>query len=121
MRARVLSLFLLVFAAACAASAGGGGGNSTLLTAADLEANAISPGEPLYDTINRMRPQWLQIRSGTPEPAVFIDGANAGSLQTLRTVNAGNVQEVRYYRPEQSASRYGGGFEGGVIEVTRRE
>ena len=118
MRARAFSLVLTFFAAACAASAGGGGGgNTNLLTAAAITEAAISPGEPLYDTIDRVRPQWLR----NPEPEVFIDGSNAGGTGALRTVNAGSVQEARYWRAEQASSRFGGIFDGGVIEVTLRE
>jgi hypothetical protein len=122
MRARLLFIPLLVLIAACASAAGGGGGggNSQLLTTADIQTNAIA-GEPLWDTIQRMRPQWLSVRSGQPEPAVFIDGANAGNLQTLRTVNSSTVQEARFLRADQAAARFGGGFEGGVIEVVLRQ
>jgi hypothetical protein len=122
MRARLLSVALLIFAAACA-SAGGttGGGNANLLTAQDIQTNAISQGEPLYNTIERVRPQWLSVRAGQPQPTVFIDGANAGNLGALRTVNAGTVQEVRFIRAEAAAARFGGGFEGGVIEVVLRQ
>ena len=104
MRARLLSVSLLIFAAACASSGGtGGGGNANLLTAQDIQTNAISQGEPLYSTIERIRPQWLAVRAGQPEPNVFIDGANAGTLGALRTVNAGTVQEVRFIRRRSSA------------------
>lgn len=122
MRARALTLVLTLFAAACAASAGGaaggGGSNANMLTAATITESAISPGEPFYDTIDRIRPQWLR---GSPEPAVFIDGSNAGGIGALRTVNAGSVQEARYYRAEQASGRFGGVYDGGVIEVNLRE
>jgi hypothetical protein len=124
MRARLLSFAMLILLAACASGGGaggggGGGGNSTLLTQQDITTNALSVGEPLNELIQRVRPAWLAVRSGQPEPNVFIDGVNSGTLTALRTVNAGSVREVRYYRPEQAAARFGGGFEGGVIEVTR--
>ena len=123
MRARLLSVALLLFAAACASSGGGtaGGGNANLLTAQDIQTNAISQGEPLFNTIERVRPQWLSVRAGQPQPTVFIDGANAGDLGALRTVNAGTVQEVRYIRAEAAAARFGGVYEGGVIEVVLRQ
>ena len=126
MRARMLSVALLILVAACASGGGGGaggggggGGNANLLTQQDITTNALSVGEPLYETIQRVRPAWLAVRSGQPEPNVFIDGVNSGNLTALRTVNAGSVREVRFYRAEQAAARFGGGFEGGVIEVTR--
>ena len=127
MRARLLLVALLVMSAACASGGGagdgggGGGGNLNLLTAQDIQTNAISPGEPFYDTIQRVRPQWLAVRSGQPAPRVFIDGVNSGDLATLRTVNAGNVQEARFIRAESAAARFGGGFEGGVIEIVLRQ
>ena len=96
-------------------------GNANLLTAQDIQTNAISQGEPLFNTIERVRPQWLSVRAGQPQPTVFIDGANAGDLGALRTVNAGTVQEVRYIRAEAAAARFGGVYEGGVIEVVLRQ
>jgi hypothetical protein len=124
MRARLLSVALFVLLSACAsgggaAGGGGGGGTSTLLTQQDIQTNQMSVGEPLFELIQRVRPAWLAVRSGQPEPNVFIDGVDSGRLTALRTVNAGSVREVRFYRPEQAAARFGGGFEGGVIEVTR--
>ena len=125
MRARLLSVALFILLSACASGGGaaggggGGGGNSTLLTQQDITTNQMSVGEPLFELLQRVRPAWLQVRSGQPEPNVFIDGVNSGNLTALRTVNAGSVREVRYYRAEQAAARFGGGFDGGVIEVTR--
>ena len=123
MRARLLSVALFILLSACAsgggAAGGGGGGNTNLLTQQDITSNQISLGEPLNELIQRVRPAWLAVRSGQPEPNVFIDGVNSGNLTALRTVNVGTVREVRYYRPEQAAARFGGGFDGGVIEVTR--
>ena len=125
MRARLLFVALLALTSACAsgggAGGGSGGGNLNLLTAQDIQTNQLSAGEPFYDTIQRMRPQWLAVRSGQPSPRVFIDGVNSGDLAILRTVNAGNVQEARFTRAESAAARFGGGFEGGVIEIVLRQ
>lgn len=127
MRARLLSVALFVLVAGCASAAGGGagggggGGSSNLLTQQDITTNAISVGEPLYDTIQRVRPAWLSVRAGQAQPTVFIDGVNSGNLTALRTVNAGTVQEARLYRAEEAAARFGGGFDGGVIDVKLRQ
>jgi hypothetical protein len=130
MRARLLSVALLILLAACASGGGGGaaaggggggGGNANLLTQADITSNQLSMGEPLNELIQRVRPAWLAVRSGQPEPTVYIDGVNSGNLTALRTVNAGSVREVRFYRAEQAAARFGGGNDGGVIEVTRSQ
>ena len=134
MRARIYVTTLLVliaaFSAACAAGGGGGaaggaaggggggGGNANQLTATDLAAAALNAGEPLRETIQRVRPQWLVVRTGQPSPVVMFDGqAQSGDLSVLQTITAGRVERVTYIRPEAAASRYGPGYEGGAIDV----
>ena len=126
MRARTFATTLLVlliaFSAACAsggggAAGGGGGGNANQVTATELAAAAQNAGEPLRETIQKIRPQWLVVRTGQPSPIVFIDGVNSGELQVLQTITTGRVDRVQYVRPEAAASRFGSGFEGGAIEV----
>lgn len=110
-----LLLTVMLVAGACASAGTGGGGSANVLTAADLEA---SGGEPLYDTLERIRPQWLVTRSGQPNPVVLIDGVQSGGMGTMRTLTSGSVEEIRYIRPEAAASRFGRGFEGGAFEIT---
>jgi hypothetical protein len=118
MKVRYLVLFLIALSSACASGSGGGaGGGANVLTAADLEP---VPSEILYDTVNRMRPQWLASRAGAPSPTVFIEGVQSGDSSTLRTLTAGRVQEVRFIRAEAATARFGAGYEGGVIEVVLR-
>jgi hypothetical protein len=116
MRVRFAILPMLVLAAACASAGAGGGGNPNQLTATDL---ADASNEVLYETIQRVRPQWLQTRSGQPDPLVLIDGIESGTPSTLRTLTSGRVEVIRYIRPETAVSRFGAGrqYEGGVIEV----
>jgi hypothetical protein len=123
MRARLMAtvfcLMLAAFSAACAAgAAGGGGGSANQLSATELAAAAQNAGEPLLETLQRIRPQWLVVRTGQPSPIVLIDGVQSGSMSTLQTITTGRVERIVYVRPETAASRFGPGYEGGAFEVT---
>lgn len=123
MRARVHAtafiVLLTVMSAACASGgAGGGGGSANELTATELAAAAQNGGEPLMETLQRIRPQWLVVRTGQPSPIVRIDGVESGSLNTLQTITTGRVDRIVYIRPEAAASRFGPNYEGGAFEVT---
>jgi hypothetical protein len=121
--ATTLLVLLIAFSAACASGGaaggggGGGGGSANQVTATELAAAAQNAGEPLRETIQKIRPQWLVVRTGQPSPIVFIDGVNSGELNILQTITTGRVDRVAYVRPEAAASRFGSGFEGGAIEV----
>ena len=74
-----------------------------------------------YDAVQRLRPRWLQLRGGTDiPPVVFLDGSNMGGPETLRTIQASSVREMRYRDGRDATTRYGTGYGGGVIEVTTR-
>jgi hypothetical protein len=104
--------------AACASGGAGGGGNANQLTATELTAAAQNAGEPLMETLQRIRPQWLVVRTGQPSPIVRIDGVESGALNTLQTITTGRVDRIVYIRPEAAASRFGPNYEGGAFEVT---
>jgi hypothetical protein len=119
MQATPLVILLAVLAAACASGGGGGGGGSAnQLTATELAAAAQNAGEPLMETLQRIRPQWLVVRTGQPSPMVMIDGVQSGSLNVLQTITTGRVDRIVYLRPEVAESRFGPGYEGGAFEVT---
>jgi hypothetical protein len=118
-----LGLFLALGGCASGGTGGGaGGGSSTRLTAADIETDLSLD---LYTIIQRRRPQWLQVRGGgfsTSGPAtisVIIDGTRQqGSVEVLRSVRGGDVEEVTYMNARDATTRYGTDNAAGAIVVT---
>ncbi|MFV2007622.1 MAG: hypothetical protein ACC667_09255, partial [Longimicrobiales bacterium] len=96
---------------------GGGGGRGDTITAEDL---ANVGNVTLFVAIQRLRPRWLRSRGGSPVPVVFVDGIRRGGPDELRTMPANSVTEVRFVDSRAATTRYGTGFGGGAIEVTRR-
>jgi hypothetical protein len=92
----------------------------------DEIANAHADGNTVYDAVARLRPNWLAAHgvtsstsSTTTEYAsVFVDGVLYGDLNTLRSLQAYHVADIRYYDITQSGAKYGiRGGSGGVIDV----
>lgn len=80
-----------------------------------------------FDAVQRLRPQFLSYRGETsllntssPEPTVYLDGVRYGELATLRGIPAADVATITLYRAWASATRFGTGNMGGVIEVTTK-
>jgi hypothetical protein len=96
-------------AAACAASASAGAEGSAqtpgtsrvrtnVLARADLEAQS---GQNLYETIRRLRPQWLQVRGGrtldgTTEIVVYQDNTLIGNTESLRQMQTDMAVSIEY-------------------------
>ena len=120
-RLRLLPLLLLLLTAAgCASSGGSSDGprrNSNVLTFEELqEVNNLS----VYDAIQRLRPQWLRARTPGALPVVFMNGSEFGALNTLRSIQTGDVEQIRYRNGRDATTRYGTGYGGGSIEITTR-
>ena len=112
-------MLLLVASTACASGGSSDGpprGSNTLIIQAELEPLASLNA---YEAIQRLRPQWLQLRS-TEQPVVFLDGSRMGGLEALRGIDAGSVLEIRRRSGRDATTRYGTGFGGGTIEVRTR-
>jgi hypothetical protein len=98
-----------------------------LLTAEEIAA-AHADINTAYDAIARLRPNWLAPHgvtsgvnngAGTEYALVFIDGQQAGDLNTLRGIPAYHVGNVRYYNITEAGARFGiHGGSSGAIEVT---
>lgn len=114
----VVTALLLLAGGACATSSGGA--SARQLNAAQIMATLQSQDETFYEVLVRARPEWLVARTGAPAPVVFIDGIETGPLETLHTLLARHVQSAEYLLPAEAASRMGAGYEGGVIQVSRR-
>lgn len=82
----------------------------------------------LYDAISRLRSNWLGRGTTSYDPPttelaiVFVDGRRLGELESLRSIDANQIEHVRYYSAAEAGPRFGlqGGLSG-VIEVTMKK
>ena len=97
-----------------------------LLTAQEIAA-ANADASSAYDAVARLRPIWLtrhgttSITSQSPETEVarvFVNGQHYGDVGSLRSIQAANVADIRYYGVSESGVKYGlQGGHNGVIDV----
>ncbi|HXI97946.1 MAG TPA: hypothetical protein VNG73_03320 [Gemmatimonadaceae bacterium] len=92
----------------------------------DEIASAHADANTVYDAVARLRPNWLAphgVTSGTASSTteyatVFVDGQLYGDLNTLRSLEAYHVADIRYYDITQAGAKYGiRGGSSGVIDV----
>ena len=83
-----------------------------LLTHAEI-VSASREGSDLYETLQALRPHFLQPplgiqRGSAPQgTAVYVDARRVGGIEVLRNIFAGRVEEVRYLGPTQSQNELG--------------
>lgn len=117
-----LPLFLALLTGVAGCASGGANGTSrgsaNLIT---LEELGTVQNLSAFDAVQRLRPRWIQARGGTDQPpVVFLDGSNMGGIETLRTIQASSIREMRFRDGRDATTRYGTGYGGGVIEITTR-
>ena len=124
---RATVVLTLAVAGACASSgsattqAGSSArrGSSTTLTQEELaETRTVN----VYDAIQRLRPQWLTSsgvrRGATGDPTqVYLDSNRYGTIESLRGLSLGGVQEIRFLSASEATNRWGTGHTGGAILV----
>ncbi|MEQ1855359.1 MAG: hypothetical protein ABL963_02760 [Longimicrobiales bacterium] len=136
---------LIVVLAACASGARGGsgeGGSADLITREQIDQAAL---DSALDVIRRLRPRWLQpTRSptgsgivplvghpGMPQDGdafivnavyatVIRDGLRLGEISSLASISPQTVASIRFLSAADASTRYGSGYDGGVIEVVSR-
>ena len=126
-RAALTPLALCVALGACASSGGAGAGaprsSSSSIGTEELQQDGAMD---LFTLIQRRRPQWLQSRTATTaqgrqQIAVILDGVRQqGSAEVLRSMRAGEVQEVRFLNARDATTRYGTDMTAGAIEVVTK-
>jgi hypothetical protein len=116
-----LVLLLSLGLGACASGGAGAGGTRNVLTHEQIQSVELISA---YDTIERLRPEWLRSRGAasvtrpTSEWAmVYVDGARIGGLDALRSVRTMDVREIRYLTGTEATNQFGTGVPGGVIHV----
>lgn len=96
-----------------------------LLTHAEI-VSASREGSDLYETLQALRPQFLQAplgiqRGSAPQgTVVYVDSKRVGGIEVLRSIFAGNIDEVRYLGPTQSQNELGPTASMGALMVKLR-
>lgn len=82
-----------------------------------------------YDIVSRTHGEYLHSRGRQslnprvpPIPAhVFMDDTYYGDINTLKTVPASELSEVRFYQSYEAQYKFGSGHMGGVVQlITKR-
>jgi hypothetical protein len=89
-------------------------------------ANAHADINTAYDAVQRLRPNWLTMRSsaqsGSSFASVFVDEQFVGDITSLRNISAYQVGDLRYYDPSQAGARFGlRASTNGAIEVVMKQ
>jgi len=135
---------LILGVAACASGAGGSGagGSGDVITQQQIDEAAVGSA---MDVVRRYRPRWLQPmrsptssgvaplvgRPGMPQDpgqlvvtdvyaTVVRDGVRLGEISTLSSISSRTVASIRFVSATDATTRYGSGYDGGVIEVVSR-
>ncbi|MBI3112867.1 MAG: hypothetical protein HYZ01_14970 [Ignavibacteriales bacterium] len=121
---------LLLAAAALTLSACGSSGEGSRASMAKevLLADEIAQSSAVtaYDAVRLRRPGFLQTRGpksmyassrSSVRPAIYLNGLYHGQLETLNTIAAVEVQEIRYIDAKDATLLYGTGHVAGVIMV----
>ena len=118
-------LFLTGCASAPAASGSSSRAGGDVITRAEL-ADPSLVGSTVVDAIRRLRPRFLNERSGGLRGAsegamVSLNGGPPGELSELSRVEIGDVQEIRYLTTADANLRFGlAGSMRPVLVVTLR-
>jgi hypothetical protein len=97
---------------------------AVFLSAAEI-ADAKADNATIYDALARLRPNWLAAHGAgsmdvevSQYAVVYVDGQKYGLLESLRSIPAYQVANVRYYDVTEAGATFGvrAGV-GGVIAV----
>jgi len=116
----VLTLLVTVGAASCASGGGSGGerrGSANRLVTEDL---AGLDHLDAYEAVRRLRPTWLQTRTGASPGFVLNGNAQMGGIDMMRQISVSEVLEIRFMNARDATTRFGTGYVSGAILVTTR-
>lgn len=118
------AIVVLLLLSGLVASCGKGGGRRGAADVIVSEEIRRSAGLTAYDVVQQLRPHFLRVRvtrtarTAAPiEPVVYVDGLRMGGLDQLRSIRAGDVEEIRYLGAADATTRYGTGHVGGAILI----
>jgi hypothetical protein len=81
--------------------------------------------QDLYMALRALRPRFLEPPPGVRSlgnsmqipTAVVVDGKRMGGVETLQSIVASTVEEVRYLEPSKAGTEYGQSASGGAVVV----
>ena len=139
------SFALVLGLSACASGSGcsaEGGGSADMITQQQIDEAGF---DSAMEIVRRYHPRWLQPtrsptssgvrpvagRPGMPQnsgdtvadevyPKVVLNGVAYGEVASLASISLRTVASIHFVRAADARTRYGTGYEGGVIEVRSR-
>lgn len=121
-----LAVVIGLMMTACASTGGGERTESPssrdVITAEQLQSMS---NQTVYDVVRKLKPRWLQKRGqgsfrGSTELLVVIDDSQFHDLSLLTSLDASNVEEIRYMDPRKATNKYGTRASGGALLISIR-
>jgi hypothetical protein len=115
----VVTFAVALAASGCASGGAAGTGASARGTSTRIVQEELTNLNQLsaLAAIQRLRPNWLRTRTGTP-PRVHVDGNfQMGGIETLRTIPIAEIQEMEYLNAADATTRFGTNYVSGAILV----
>lgn len=81
-----------------------------------------------YEVVQKLRPTFFSTRgpqsmllTRANDPMVYLNGTRFGDLQSLKSIRADSIKEIKLIRPSDAGALYGPDHNGGVIAVKTQE
>lgn len=110
--------------AGCASMKHVDGTDRNVITATEI---AAANAETAYDLIAKYRANFLHSRGPNSillkqpkEPTVYLDNVEFGAINSLRTIQASNIAEIRFIEGWDAMTKYGSDHVAGVIQIYTR-
>ncbi len=91
-----------------------------------LEQIREQPASDAYDLIRTLRPHWLLSRSHRSShlnwtaayATVYVNDSKHGDIDSLRSISAEQIKEIRFMNASEAAIRFGFNLSGGAILIS---
>lgn len=118
-------LCIALFSVGCShLSKAGEGRNPNVITEEEI---ANVKGETAYDIIAKLRGNYLTSRGKSSltlkvstQPSVFLDNQEYGPVNTLKSIPASHILEIRFFEGWDATTKYGNNHTSGVIQIYTR-
>ena len=114
----------LAWTVSCASMKPAKEGNRNVITTAEIEA---ANANTAYDLILKLHANFLHSRGPNSillkqpkEPTVYLDNVEYGTINSLRTIQASNIAEIRFFEGWDAMTKYGSDHVAGVIQIFTR-
>jgi len=114
----------VALAASCASMKQRDSSDRNVITAAEIEA---ANANTAYDVIVKLHANFLHSRGPNSillkenkEPTVYLDQVEFGSINSLRSIPASNIAEIRFINGWDAMTKYGSDHVAGVIQIYTR-